>query len=402
MRPNTVKSLMKRSRVISCSRVIRRSRVRPLAASLLGLLISGCSLVSLKSPEHPMSTRDLNARILTREYSTHFIATVAESADDIAAHEPDPNVMINALRWKIAVATQSERAATRMAPMMSLLDTWILSAQMKQFLSPGNPGQALFGSRQPDAAMVANGLDAEIETLAHRLIAPQDVARYQQFVDNFTREHPLTSLEFVRASVVELWSRQSGAEEKMVDSLGTIPEALADVSDRLQMYSQTLPSLNLWKTQLALQKSGISGLEVRLALKQLDERLARMSAAAESAPELVHGAVADVRRSLIDVLNRVDGSSAALIQSLGTERAALAADIRTEREALLVAADEQRQAIAQDLAKIADQVVVSSGQQARYLAREVLLLLVALAIVVLGLPFAAGYVVGKARSRRAA
>jgi hypothetical protein len=344
----------------------------------------------------------MNARILTREYSAHFIAAVAESADDISAHETDPNVMINALRWKIAAATQSERAATRMAPMMSLLDTWILSAQMKQFLSPGNPGQALFGARQADAAKVANGLDAEIETLARRLIAPQDVARYQQFVENYTREYPLTSLEFVRASVVELWSRQGGAEDKMVDSLGTIPEALADVSDRLQMYSQTLPSLNLWKTQLALQKSGISGLEVRLALKQLDDRLAKMSTAAESAPELVHGAVADVRRSLIDVLNRVDGSSAALIQSLGTERAALAADIRTEREALLVAADEQRQAIAQDLAKIADQVVVSSGQQARYLAREVLLLLVALAIVVLGLPFAAGYFVGRARSRRPA
>jgi hypothetical protein len=379
---------------------IRRRRGRSLAAPILGLFVCGCSLISLKSPERPLSTRDMNARILTREYSAHFISTVAECADDISAHETNPNVMINALRWKIAAATESQRAATRMAPMMSLLDTWILSAQMKRFLSPGSPGQALFGARQADAAMVANGLDAEAQALAHRLIAPADVDHYQQFVDTYTREYPLTSLEFVRASVVELWSRQSGAEDKMVDSLGTIPEALADVSDRLQLYSQTLPSLNLWKTQLALQKSGISGLEVRSALKQLDDRLAKMSVAAESAPELVHGAVADVRSSVIDVLNRVDASSAALIRSLGTEREALAADVRTEREALLVAADEQRRAIAQDLAKIADQVVVTSGQQARSLAREVLLLLAALAIVLLGLPFAAGYFVGRARSGR--
>ncbi len=74
--------------------------------------------------------------------------------------------------------------------------------------------------------------------------------------------------------------------------------------------------------------------------------------------------------------------------------------MRTEREALLVAADEQRKAIAQDLAKIADQVVVTSGQQARYLAREVLLLVIVLAIVVLGLPFAAGYFVGRSRNPR--
>jgi hypothetical protein len=379
---------------------IRRSPACLFPALLLGLLVCGCSLVSLKSPERPLSPRDLNARILTREYSAQFTAGVAECADDIAAHEADPNVMINALRWKIAAATESQRAATRMIPMMSLLDTWTLSAQMKQFLSPGNPGQALFGAHQSQAAMLASGLDADIRTIAYRLIAPHDVAQYQQFVDDYVHEHPLTSLDFVRVSVVELWSRQSGADAKMADSLGTIPEALADVSDRLQLYSQNLPALNLWKTQLALQKSGLSGLEVRSALRQLDDRLARMSAAAEGAPELVHGAVTDVRRSVIDVLNRVDASSAALIRSLGTEREALAADVRTEREALLTAADEQRKAVAQDLAKIADQVVVASGQQARYLAREVLLWVIALAVVILGAPFAAGYLVGRARNRR--
>jgi hypothetical protein len=45
-------------------------------------------------------------------------------------------------------------------------------------------------------------------------------------------------------------------------------------------------------------------------------------------------------------------------------------------------------------------VVKSAGEQARSLAREVLLLLIVLAIVVLGLPFAAGYLVGRARSGR--
>ena len=51
-------------------------------------------------------------------------------------------------------------------------------------------------------------------------------------------------------------------------------------------------------------------------------------------------------------------------------------------------------------ARIADQVVKASGEQARRLAREVLLLLSVLAIVVLGLPFAAGYLVGRARAGR--
>jgi uncharacterized glyoxalase superfamily metalloenzyme YdcJ len=103
----------------------------------------------------------------------------------------------------------------------------------------------------------------------------------------------------------------------------------------------------------------------------------------------VHEAVADVRRSVNDLLHQVDSSAASILETL-----------RTEREAVVMAADAERQAISRDAARIADQVVKSSGEQARYLAREVLLLLIVLAIVVLGLPFAAGYLVGRARSGR--
>jgi hypothetical protein len=149
-----------------------------------------------------------------------------------------------------------------------------------------------------------------------------------------------------------------------------------------------------------MRESGYSANDVRGALRQLDERLARMSEVATNAPELVHGAVADVRRSVFDVLDRVDASSVEMMKGLRTEREALSADVRTEREALVVAADAERKSIADDVARIADQVVKSSGEQVRSLAREVLALLILLAAVVLGLPFAAGYLVGRSRRDR--
>jgi hypothetical protein len=74
--------------------------------------------------------------------------------------------------------------------------------------------------------------------------------------------------------------------------------------------------------------------------------------------------------------------------------------VRSEREALVVAADAQRRALAQDAAQLAEQVVRSGGEQLRHLAREVLLLGLVLALVVLGLPFAAGYAVGRSRAGR--
>jgi hypothetical protein len=359
--------------------------------------VAGCSLISLKTPERPLSSRDLNARILTREFSYHFIAAVEQSADDIGASETDPEVLTSALRWKIAAATESQRAASRVSPMMSLLDTWALAAQMRAFLSHGQAGGELFGSHQETAVTVAAELDKEAEALARRLTASGEFGEYQRFIDVYTREHPLTSLEFVRLSVVELWSEAHGGGARLVDSMGTITEAMTDFSDRLKMSSDALAQQTLWRTELALREAGYSGNDIRAALRQLDERLAKASQAAENAPQLMHETIAEVRRSVLDVLERVDSSSALMIAALRTEREALAADVRIERQAIVTAADAQRRALAQDAATIAERVVRSSGDEARRLAREVLALMIVLAVVVLGLPFAAGYFVGRAR-----
>ncbi|HEY4212517.1 MAG TPA: hypothetical protein VGM84_13640 [Steroidobacteraceae bacterium] len=306
---------------------------------------------------------------------------------------------MNALRWKIAASAESQRAATRTAPMMSLLDTWALAAQMRAFLSPGNAGGAVFSTQQKRAVAVATDLDEAAAALARRLISPDELPRYERFIEMYTREHPVENLDLVRAPVVELWSQQAGTHIQLIDSMGTIPEAMADISERLQIYNDTLPSQTVWKTQLALRESGYSGTDFRSALTQLDERLTQISTAADTAPGVVHGAITDVRQSALEMLDRLDASSARLTQALGTERAALAADVSTERKALLSAADDERKAITQDAARISDQVVKSSGMEMRHLAREALLLLIVLTIVVLGLPFAAGYLLGRARHR---
>src|SRR5207247_2268711 len=143
-------------------------------------------------------------------------------------------------------------------------------------------------------------------------------------------------------------------------------------------------------------EAGYSGDDIRAALRQLDERLATASQAAEHAPQLLHETIGEVRRSVLDVLQRVDSSSARMIEALRTEREALAADVRVERQAV-AAAEAQRRASAQDAAAIAERVVRSSGDEARRLARELLLLVTVLAVVLLGLPFVAGYALGRAR-----
>lgn len=374
---------------------------RLLACGVLLLTVAGCSLLTLKSPERPLAPRDLNARILTRELSMQFLATVSRCADDIAATEHDPQVLDDTLRFEIGAVAESRRAATRMAPLMSLLDTWALAAQLEAFTAPGAPGGALFGAHQGAVRDLTANFAGDAQGLAQRLLTPQELATWQAFVAQYAREHPLADLNFARVSVIELWSRAQKGGTPLIDTLGTIPEALADASDRLEIYGDTVPPQLMRATQLALRRSGYAQGDVQAALRRLDERLERLTAVAESAPELVHGAEAEVRASLREVLERLEASSRAAGETLHAERAALFADLQSERQAVVAAVDAQRKALAEDAGRVSASVVKDAGAQLRDLAAEVMLLLIVLAVVVLGLPFMAGYLVGRARGSRA-
>jgi hypothetical protein len=284
---------------------------RLLACGALFLAVAGCSLLTIKTPERPLAPRELNARILTRELSMQFLAAVSRCADDIAATEQDPQVLDDTLRFEIGAVAESRRAATRMAPLMSLLDTWALAAQLEAFTASGAPGGALFGAHQAAVRELAANFADDAQGLAQRLLTPQELANWQAFVAQYAREHPLADLSFARVSVIELWSRAQGGKTPLIDTLGTIPEALADASDRLEFYGDTVPPQLMRTTQLALRRSGYAQADVQAALRRLDERLGRLTAVAESAPELVHGAEAEVRASLREVLERLEASSRA-------------------------------------------------------------------------------------------
>ncbi len=365
--------------------------IRRIAFAALMMVTAGCSLVSLKSPEKPLSTRDLNARVLTHEFSARFIVAVGQAADGIAAGADDPAVRSNALRWKIAAAGASRRAASQMAPLLSLLDTWALTVQMSEFLD-GGKGKALFGAQQPGAVAISADLAREAEDIARRVTAAQEFEHDQLFIHRYAQAFPIETLDFSRASIVDRWAQDSGGGTKLIDSLGTIPEAMAEAGDLVRMYGDTAPSQMLWQAQLAVQESGLSGKDVQAGLQRLDERLARFSALADSTPKLVQAVAGDVR-------NQLDGSWERMMSTIHVEGMALAETVKAERQAAMSAVDAQRAAVTADAARIANQIVSDAGDQARRLVREALLLAIVLVTAIFGLPFAAGYFVGRARRR---
>ena len=364
---------------------------RGLVLAALAACLASCSLVTVTSPEKPLPPRDFNARLLTHDFATRFNTAIEQSADEIAAGTEDPVVRLNTLRWKIGAEGASTRAASQIVPLISFLDMWSLTVQMHEFLAEGE-GRSLFGPQQPRAVTLAADLEREAENLARGILEPAEFDSDEQFIDGYARAYPIENLNFARASIMDLWAHEKGTKAKLVDSLGTLPEALGQTSDMLRLYGNNFTSQALWRAQLAAQESGISGQDVNAMIKRLDERLARLSAMADSTPQLVNSVVRDVSK-------RADAAWFEMMGTIRAERMALSSTVSEERQAAVEAVDKERAAVAADATRLAGKVISNAGEEVRRLVREALLLVIGLAVVVLGLPFAAGYYVGRAHRR---
>jgi hypothetical protein len=87
-----------------------------------------------------------------------------------------------------------------------------------------------------------------------------------------------------------------------------------------------------------------------------------------------------------------------MLRTIRVEREALAANIAAERESVTAAFDTERARMSADAAQIAAHAVDASWRELRKLVREALLLTILLTLVMLGLPFTAGYLLGRRRA----
>lgn len=375
--------------------VARTATALTLSAQLLACFaLTGCSLLTIKSPEIPLTPHEQEARLLTRDYAAHFATTTSHLIDDAARENTDPAIRLQALRLKLGAVTEITRASTGLSPMGSLLDTWAFSLQFRDFLATGS-GANLLGSAQPEVSRGAAVLGDEADALA-RKVSGSDYSRYRTFVSGYAERNPLQNADMVRPSVLSAWMLEE-SDKNPLRAEGTVAQALGDVSDRMRIYSERVPAMSLWQAELALNRAGFDDASYRTAFHNIDAQLERISKLADTSPELAHEAIGELRRSLRESSDRLDASWMQMLRTLRTEREALAANIAAERQGLTEAFDTERARISADAAKMTAEAVDTSWRELRKLVREALLLTILLALVLLGLPFTAGYWVGRRR-----
>ncbi|MGR5151987.1 chemotaxis protein [Photobacterium swingsii] len=375
---------------------------RILSFIALMLLLSGCSLLEVKldSQSTPLTTQELNIRLLTREYSAVFFKHVEEAADDIATKNTDnDDVYTFAILWKIYAHEGLQQSAYQISPFAGLIDSWVFTRQMEMYFTSGD-GNTLFGTEQTIAVNTSHQLATEIEKLAKRVLKPQQFKQSRTFVNNFVTNHPFDSNSFARTPAFNDWLSYNKIDEsEAITTIGTMPEALGDLSDRLSNLSSLSPKLLTWKAELLARNSQIDSEQLSRTLENINQSSLKFQDFVVNNPEYMKVLAAEMGKVLQPLLDDFDKKADTKLGVISQERLALEVMVERERIAIGEMVTVERANITKDLDVIAQNVVQRAIEQLTIMLSDILVYLILFSLVIFFAPFGLGFLMGKRYQR---
>nr|WP_025533983.1 hypothetical protein [Vibrio parahaemolyticus] len=372
-------------------------RISSLMVLWLVTTLSGCSLLEVKidSQTVPLTKQELNMRILTREYALQFFAQV-EQAADVLQEQYDPNDKVNqsyVLLWKINAEEGLQAAAYQVSPMAALIDTWVFTHQMNQFYATG-AGRDIFAT--DEAKQVSAHLANEVDQLAQSLLKKEFYDKTKLFVADFVRQYPFADLSMIRTPAYRAWLEANQiSEEDAVTTLGTMPEALGDVSDRLSLVSEQTPKIMTWKAQLLALNSSASIEKVNAALNSLQVTADSMRDFIDNNPEYMRYLAEQMAVELQPLVDDIDQKTEARLSQLGEERQALEEMVARERQEIALIITHEREKFAQDMDRVSQEVVNLAMTKLIELVKSTIVYFILFIAAIFFAPLGLGYVLGK-------
>ncbi|HCE3507933.1 TPA: chemotaxis protein [Vibrio parahaemolyticus] len=372
-------------------------RISSLMVLWLVTTLSGCSLLEVKidSQTVPLTKQELNMRILTREYALQFFAQV-EQAADVLQEQYDPNDKVNqsyVLLWKINAEEGLQAAAYQVSPMAALIDTWVFTHQMNQFYATG-AGRDIFAT--DEAKQVSAHLANEVDQLAQSLLKKEVYDKTKLFVADFVKQYPFADLSMIRTPAYRAWLEANQiSEEDAVTTLGTMPEALGDVSDRLSLVSEQTPKIMTWKAQLLALNSSASIEKVNAALNSLQVTADSMRDFIDNNPEYMRYLAEQMAVELQPLVEDIDQKTEARLSQLGEERQALEEMVARERQEIALIITHEREKFAQDMDRVSQEVVNLTMTKLIELVKSTIVYFILFIAAIFFAPLGLGYVLGK-------
>ncbi|MEO1012388.1 MAG: hypothetical protein AAFX53_13865 [Bacteroidota bacterium] len=368
---------------------------------LVLLSTSSCALLRIESQQKPLSINDLNTRLRTQAFVTEVMERTELAADSIAKLAPkDVQFQKYTLLWKIRTGEELKQIGFQTSPKVALTDVWAYMLEVHDLMSQTD-SLPLLGPYQSIAIGTAAKNVEEIENIARSMLAEKDFERYREFVREYANEHPITSAQWDHQTVKPDFLKFRQVPDSLgVQTVGSLSEVVADVSNRVDFSSDILGKQMRWRTELWMKENGIDSIEFRSRINSFNAQLNRLLEVAEHSPETLEKAIADFVAGVDPLFGALNQELAMAMVSLSQDRAAVEKMVQRERIALDSLIKRERLAFIQEAKDIAETGIKNTMTEIRKTISSVLFYLLLLVIAVLGIPFYLGFLFGKSRNRK--
>ncbi|MDG2207855.1 MAG: hypothetical protein P8K78_08125 [Pirellulales bacterium] len=312
---------------------------------LLGPLVAICvscsavpeqqGLLEAEIPDAKISSRNL--RIMVSEYVPSYAHKIESTADNILANSQDRTIRQNALLWKINAISAGFGAATRPDPLGSYFDLWVLTRQMKHLFEAADDPQ--FGPWQQDAIVACQQLDARLIEINQKLASQN--AFVESFVEETARQHPLSNLYFDRPPLAtENIESIRPPKHDMLHVVASMQDDVKEMQRLSALYAEYLPKQARWQAELlALSMHTMPAVESTLAdLAVAADAMHHMAASAAEMQESL-----DHQLAAMPLL--LDSQRQLATGDLEEMQALTLAQLRAEREAVMLAVHQEQEAV---------------------------------------------------------
>lgn len=358
---------------------------------------SSCSLLefSMATDIEPLTKEELSKRFTTRTFSSDFIAQVSLLADSIVNNAPSVDYKKNAIQWKLSVANTISPIAFQSRGDLALLETWVFCTKMNDFMQTAK-ADSLFGKAYVyDVQACSEEGEQQVDKMAKRLFSEKDYDAAAQFVANYSEQHPFKSLDFTSVSLTEQYREYMQIPDSLMTvSLGTMPEVIGDLTERMGMYGKQMQRNVDWKSDMVgiSWKADSMAQQIMQRTDTLTSLLYTLSDIARNSPELAGQIAANMNAQLQPIINDM---SDLMYNSVN--------QFDQQRDSIQQFVNRQRIALQENIVESGDSLMHSAADSLAQFVRKVsiaiVLVVILLALILFGLPFFLGYYIAKLRYR---
>lgn len=371
--------------------MMKRILLQILLPIAVATAMTGCSLlkVSLSTGE-PISPDDARVRVMTRALYYDLSNEIITAADSVAT-SPDIEMKIRAIQWKIRTTRAAVSAAMQTIPDVALADTWILCARMDRAFTH-RPDSMLFGPYSDMMRRTSRRMLTKVDSVAHDALSSHRYNLMKEYVEQYIRENRPRSGENVTPQNTTLaWIEfmKSKGIEVTYDS-GSIADVVSDMSDKMSGQTGQFTNSLIWSKdilEIEWQRDSMSQY-VAAQMDSLDRSFERIVVVMENIPEISDSVMVHFNKHVEQVLASLESSLDYAFNQVDMQRSELQRYVSSEREAIIRQTGETAQSMVQ---QALDQIPAIVSRVAGWL--------VLLTVVMLGMPFAAGYWIGTLRER---